>query len=143
MDEAIESKDFSMYARICIGWKPHFPLPEQVEIITNIGQWLQKIEMEESNEICQHCKREGHSEDTCLIGPKWKAVETMIEDDVTFFASKDNSCKEMRSNEDENQAMQNLVGQGEASKAPIITDPEAEENVSGDAIIDKNREATG
>ncbi|XP_059073688.1 uncharacterized protein LOC131874365 [Cryptomeria japonica] len=99
--------------------------------------------MEESNKICQHCKREGHSKDTCLIGPKGKAVETMIEDEVTFFASKDDSCKEMRSNEDENQAMQNLVGQGEASKAPIITDPKAERNVLGDSIIDKHRKAAG
>ncbi|XP_057850395.2 uncharacterized protein LOC131060950 [Cryptomeria japonica] len=142
-DEAIETKDFSMYARICIGWKPHYPLPEQVEIITNAGQWLQKIEMEESNETCQLCKKEGHSEETCLIGPKGKAVETTIEDEVNFFASKVNISKGMRPLEDEIQANQNPILQGEVSKAPIITALEEEENVPEDDILNKHREAAG
>ncbi|XP_059071437.1 uncharacterized protein LOC131866404 [Cryptomeria japonica] len=55
-DEAIEEKDFSMYARICIGWKPNSPLPNTLEIRTNVGLWIQKIEVEEFMEHCRVCK---------------------------------------------------------------------------------------
>lgn len=93
-DEAIESKYFSIYAQICIGWKPHDPLPADIEIITNEGEWLQNIEIEETSERCKYCKKDGHSKDTCLIGPKGKNVETRIQEEVIFFVRKENEMGE-------------------------------------------------
>ncbi|XP_057852253.1 uncharacterized protein LOC131062575 [Cryptomeria japonica] len=73
-DEAIEAKDFNMYVRICIGWKPHFPLPNTIEINTNEGCWLQEVEVEENLERCKLCEKEGHSAEICFIDPKRKFV---------------------------------------------------------------------
>lgn len=39
-NEAIEKEDFSSYERICVGWKPQFPLHAWLEINTNVGCWL-------------------------------------------------------------------------------------------------------
>ncbi|XP_057860936.2 uncharacterized protein LOC131069494 [Cryptomeria japonica] len=143
VDEAIESKDFSMYARICIRWKPYYPVPEQVEIITNAGQWLQNIEVEESNKICKHCNKERHMEETCLISPKGKTVETTIEDEVTFYMNKENTRKEMRSNEDMTQPLQNPFIQGEVLMTHNNTTQEVEEIVTDVALINKHMEAIG
>lgn len=142
-DEAIESKDFSMYAQICIGWKPHNPLPEQIEIITNARQWLQKIEVEESNERCNHCKKDGHTEETCLIGPKGKNVETMIEDEVIFFMSKANTTDEKRTKDDTTQPLPKPFFQGEGSMANNNRTREVEEIVTDASLINKHREAAG
>ncbi|XP_057873061.2 uncharacterized protein LOC131079170 [Cryptomeria japonica] len=142
-DEAIESKDFNMYAQICIGWKPNNPLPEQIEIITNAGQWLQKIEVEESNEKCNHCKKDGHMEETCSIGPKGKNVETTIEDEVNFFVSKANTTDEKRTNDDTTQPPPKPFFQGEGLMDINNRTHEVEEIGTDASLINKHREVVG
>lgn len=63
-DEAIERKDFNMYARICIEWKPHPPLPHAVEIRTSEGIWWQGIEVEEIIEQCKKCRAWDHKSES-------------------------------------------------------------------------------
>ncbi|XP_057852570.2 uncharacterized protein LOC131062848 [Cryptomeria japonica] len=142
-NETIESKDFSMYARICISWKPHFPLPAHIEIITNAGQWLHKIEVEETSERCKYCKKDGHTENTCPIGPKGKNVETTMKEEVKKFVRKEN---EMGGKETENgtpQSPQQPFLQGEVSAATINRTSVEDEIVMDVSLINKHLEAAG
>lgn len=84
-DEAIEKEDFSSYARICIGWKPHLPLPAWLEISTNASFWLQHIKVEEQLQRCSMCNKEGHSMEVCLICPKSKSIDSSLEARATYF----------------------------------------------------------
>lgn len=72
-DEAIEHKDFSQYARICIMWKPHPLLPHAIEIRMTEGYWWQEIEIEEAISQCKYYKIWGHSEEECKTNKRGKA----------------------------------------------------------------------
>lgn len=53
VDEVIESKDYSMYARLCILWQAEHPLPKIVELRTDEGVWKHSVDVEEHIDMCK------------------------------------------------------------------------------------------
>ncbi|XP_059070194.1 uncharacterized protein LOC131859923 [Cryptomeria japonica] len=64
--EGVESKDFSLYYRICVRRNISNPLPKEIELCTNVG------EVEEMVERYNICKSFGHTDLECYKDEKGK-----------------------------------------------------------------------
>lgn len=60
IDPVTASKRRLIYARIRVGVGPDTDMPEEIEIDSKLGKWMQKIIYESIPFACFHCKRVGH-----------------------------------------------------------------------------------
>ncbi|XP_059075280.1 uncharacterized protein LOC131875230 [Cryptomeria japonica] len=126
IDLVTASRRRLIYARIYVGVGAKTDMPEEIEIESKLGKWMQKIVYESIPFACFHCKKVGHWAKRCRSNvvksqsqtKVWKKVDNSLKVSPSDYSDQEKQSQVGRIEEVLARESGNEMKKGEENKIP-------------------------